>query len=101
MTLVFDGPIAVSIVTVLTLAGSWTLARWCWRHIPPKPQPSAGPSGECECGAAVSGDDLHVVTSVSADDDRLGIEGQTGMSADFCPDHCPGGCSRGCATIPR
>lgn len=80
------------------------LARW-WlaRRERPEPARPAILSGECICGKAVIGDDLHLVVALSDDDAALGIEagGQTAMSADFCDEHCPGGCVRGCvASVP-
>jgi hypothetical protein len=52
---------------------------------------------ECVCGAQVGGAFCHHVSETFTDDARLGARvGQTGASADFCPEHCPGGCNRGC-----
>ena len=81
------------------------LARWWLNRKEQRAEPGAHTGeaysykGECICGAEVSGDDLHVVVALADDDAKLGIEGSTAMSADFCGEHCPGGCRLGCATI--
>jgi hypothetical protein len=69
------------------------LLAW-WRR---RRQPPTVRFEECECGALVAGDDLHLVVAVQ-DDDLLAAEGMsivgggTAMSAAFCAEHCPGGC---------
>jgi hypothetical protein len=80
---------------VLSRLARWWLAR---AERGRKPDPYV-PSGECcapGCGVEVRGDALHAVVELSTDDDALGIDGQTGMAADYCGEHCPGGCRHGC-----
>lgn len=82
------------------------LARW-WLNRRTRPSPVSEPAlyvpwGECAavgCGVELHGDDIHVLVRMSEDDELLGIEGQTAVSADYCGEHCPGGCQHGCATI--
>lgn len=79
---------------MLSRLARWWLARAERRAAQPAEPPRL--SGECICGAVVTGDDLHLIVAISDDDTALGIEGSTAMSADFCAEHCPGGCLRGC-----
>jgi hypothetical protein len=82
---------------MLTRLARWWLNRTARREPPPSQyRPRVG---ECICGRQLAGEDLHVVVAAADDDQALGIEGQTAMSADFCSSHCPGGCLRGCAKI--
>lgn len=78
---------------MLTRLARWWLDRKTRRETVPAPPPMGG---ECVCGRVVHGEDWHLVVALADDDGDLGIDGQTAMSADFCPDHCPGGCRLGC-----
>lgn len=81
---------------MITRLACWWIDRKERRKAPP---PRHKHVGECICGRQVAGDDLHMIVSVSEDDKRLGIEGSTAVSADFCADHCPGGCELRCPTL--
>lgn len=92
MTVLFVLVVLVPTLIAWGLGARWALrwlrAWWAAR--------GRGPVGECVCGKEVRGRQLHVVAAVSTDDQALGIDGMTAMSADFCSEHCPGGCLRGC-----
>lgn len=84
---------------MLSRLARWWLTRDVRRMLRRQAREPYVPQGECcapSCGLYVEGDDLHRIVALSDDDAALGIEGQTGMAADFCDEHCPGGCLHGC-----
>jgi hypothetical protein len=96
-TILLAGIGAGAIVFHLCRLGERVRTRLLPAPEPDEDPPEWNPIGECICGRQVAGDDWHIIVAFQDDDEELGIQGGTAMSADFCAEHCPGGCRQGCA----